>query len=113
MTVLLRRLSSTLFGASTALLIAASAPVFAAETLTMWVRDSAATAAPNLVDLWNAGHDDKIKLVVVPASEMVGKIIAGVPAGTAADLISLDLIYLPDLMRAGLVTDLTDALKDD
>ena len=112
MTVL-RRLSSTVFGASMAVMIAASAPAFAAETLSMWVRDSAATAAPNLVDLWNASHEDKIKLVVVPAGEMVGKITAAVPAGAAADLISLDLIYLPDLMRAGLVTDLTDALKDD
>jgi multiple sugar transport system substrate-binding protein len=110
---LCERLNLLILGGSMSVLIAASAPVFAAETLTMWVRDSAATAAPHMVDLWNASHDDKVKLVVVPASEMVGKITAGVPAGNVADLVSLDLIYLPDLMRAGLVTDLTDSLKDD
>jgi multiple sugar transport system substrate-binding protein len=110
---LLRRLSLSIAGGSIALILAASAPAIAGETLSMWVRDSAATAAPNLVDLWNASHDDKVKLVVVPAREMVGKITAAVAAGNAADLVSLDLIYLPDLMRAGLVTDLTDSLKDD
>ena len=84
-----------------------------AAELSMWVRASAANAAPHLVDLWNSSHDDKITLTVIPDDQMVTKLATGVQAGDVPDLVSFDLIYMPDFMRAGFLTDLTDQLKAD
>jgi len=90
-----------------------SAPVQAAENLSMWVRASGANAAQRLTDLWNAGHADKIALTVIPDNQMVSKLATGVRAGDVPDLISFDLIYMPDFMRAGFLTDITDSMKAD
>jgi len=96
-------LSAPLLGAATA----------SADDLSMWVRASAANAAPHLTDLWNASHPDKIKLTVIPDNQMVTKLATGVQANQVPDLISFDLIYMPDFMRAGFLIDLTDQMKAD
>jgi len=88
-------------------------PSMAAENLSMWVRASGANAAQRLVDLWNSGHADKITLTVIPDNQMVSKLATGVGAGDVPDLISFDLIYMPDFMRAGFLTDITDSMKGD
>ena len=85
----------------------------AAENVSMWVRASGANAAQHLVDLWNAGHPDKIQLTVIPDNQMVSKLATGVKAGQVPDIVSFDLIYMPDFMRAGFLTDITDKLKAD
>jgi multiple sugar transport system substrate-binding protein len=92
---------------------ALASPAQAGETLTMWVRASGANAAQHLVDLWNGGHPDKIALTVIPDNQMVSKLATSVKAAEAPDLISFDLIYMPDFMRAGFLTDITDQVKDD
>jgi multiple sugar transport system substrate-binding protein len=108
-------LRRSVFSAALALVLAAmsSHPTSAAERVSMWVRASGANAAQHLVDLWNTGHPDKIQLTVIPDNQMVSKLATGVKAGQVPDVISFDLIYMPDFMRAGLLTDLTDKLKDD
>ena len=93
---------------STALVGAASA-----DTMTMWVRASGTNAAAHLVDLWNAGHPDKIELTTIPDNQMVTKLATGVQAGEVPDLVSFDLIYMPDFMKAGFLVDLTADLKAD
>lgn len=84
-----------------------------AETLSMWVRSSGANAAQVLVDLWNAGHDDKIEITVIPDNQMVTKLATGVQAGDVPDVLSFDLIYMPDFMKAGFLQDLTAELSAD
>jgi multiple sugar transport system substrate-binding protein len=91
----------------------ASLPSRAADTLTMWVRASGANAAQRLVDLWNTKQADKITLTVIPDNQMVSKLATGVGAGDVPDLVSFDLIYMPDFMRAGFLTDITDSMKGD
>src|ERR1700721_2940161 len=86
-----------------------ASPAWAAESLTMWVRASGANAAQHLVDLWNSGHADRIALTVIPDNQVVSKLAIGVQSGDVPDVISFDLIYMPDFMRAGLLTDITDA----
>lgn len=94
-------------------MMAASGAAFA-EDLNMWVRASGAGAAAKLVDLWNAGHaDKKIVVTVIPDNQMVTKLATGTQAGEVPDLVSFDLIYMPDFMKAGFLTDLTADLKDD
>ena len=44
---------------------------------------------------------------------MVTKLATAVQAGDVPDLMSFDLIFMPDFMKAGFLVDLTDLLKDD
>ena len=59
------------------------------------------------------GHADKIALTVIPDNQMVTKLATGVQANEVPDLISFDLIYMPDFMRAGFLVDITDQMKAD
>jgi multiple sugar transport system substrate-binding protein len=97
--------------ASLAFAGAAFADAAFADTMTMWVRASGTDAAAHLVDLWNATHSDKIELTTIPDNQMVTKLATGVQAGEVPDLVSFDLIYMPDFMKAGFLTDLTSDLK--
>ena len=84
-----------------------------ADTVSMWVRASGVNAATHLVDLWNASHADKIELTTIPDNQMVTKLATGVQAKEVPDLVSFDLIYMPDFMKAGFLTDLTADMKAD
>jgi len=44
---------------------------------------------------------------------LVTKLATGVQAGQVPDLISFDLIYMPDFMKAGFLVDITDQMKAD
>jgi multiple sugar transport system substrate-binding protein len=66
-----------------------------------------------MVDLWNSNHDDKIELTTIPDNQMVTKLATSVQSGDVPDLISFDLIFMPDFMKAGFLTDLTDTLGAD
>jgi multiple sugar transport system substrate-binding protein len=84
-----------------------------AETLQLWVRASGSNAAQVLVDLWNSTHEDQIEVTTIPDNQMVTKLATSVQAGDVPDLISFDLIFMPDFMRAGFLMDLTEDLKAD
>ncbi len=84
-----------------------------AETLSIWARASSSNAAQHMIDLWNASHEDKIELTTIPDNQMVTKLATSVQAGDVPDLISFDLIFMPDFMKAGFLTDLTDTLSAD
>jgi multiple sugar transport system substrate-binding protein len=97
----------------TALLVTASLPAMAADTLSMWSRAAAAGPAQGMIDLWNSTHEDKIELTVIPDQQVVTKLATAVQAGDVPDLMSFDLIFMPDFMKAGFLIDLTDQLKND
>src|ERR1700689_757335 len=103
----------TTCGRLAAILVASAAfgDVAFADTMTMWVRASGVNAATHLVDLWNSAHPDKIELTTIPDNQMVTKLATGVQAGDVPDLVSFDLIYMPDFMKAGFLVDLTADLK--
>ena len=96
--------------ASTLAVLASAAP---AEELSMWVRESAADPGQLMVDLWNSGHANKITLTAIPDNQLVTKLATSVRAGDAPDLVSFDLIYMPDFMKAGFLTDVTAQLAAD
>ncbi len=106
----LRLISSAL-----ALALAASAVSSAAMAtdIQMWVRASGATAAQHLIDLWNASHDDKVVATVIPDNQMVTKLATGSQAGDVPDMVSFDLIYMPDFMKAGFLKDITAEMTAD
>lgn len=84
-----------------------------AADLSMWVRESAADPGQLMVDLWNSKHDNKITLTAIPDNQLVTKLATSVRAGDAPDLISFDLIYMPDFMKAGFLTDVTEQVSAD
>ncbi len=84
-----------------------------AETLSIWVRSSAANAAQHIVDLWNSKNADKIEVTVITDNQMVTKLATGVTAGDVPDLISFDLIFMPDFMKADYLVDMTAELAAD
>jgi multiple sugar transport system substrate-binding protein len=84
-----------------------------ATDIQMWVRASGATAAQYMIDLWNATHDDKVVVTVIPDNQMVTKLATGSQAGDVPDMVSFDLIYMPDFMKAGFLKDITDEMKKD
>ena len=84
-----------------------------AQTMQMWVRESAADPAKLMIDLWNSSHDAKVELTAIPDNQVVTKLATSVRAGDAPDLVSFDLIYMPDFMRAGFLADLTEQLDAD
>lgn len=104
------RIPGTLAAGLVATLMATTAM---AADLSMWVRESAADPAGLMVNLWNASHDDKITLTAIPDNQVVTKLATSSQSGDAPDLVSFDLIYMPDFMKAGLLTDLTDQLAAD
>ncbi len=97
------------FALSTAII---TGPAFSAD-LTMWVRESAADPGKLMVDLYNSKHDDQITLTAIPDNQLVTKLATSVLAGNAPDLVSFDLIYMPDFMRADLLVDLTEQLASN
>lgn len=84
-----------------------------AETLSIFARASSSNAAQHMIDLWNSTHEDKIELTTIPDNQMVTKLATSVQAGDVPDLVSFDLIFMPDFMRAGFLTDLTAELSAD
>lgn len=102
-----------------AALLVASASAMTAQTagavdLTMWVRDSGATLTTRVVERWNEMHpQDPIELTVIPANDLLTKFATASAAGDVPDLLSLDLIFAPPLMRSGQLMDITDQMADD
>jgi multiple sugar transport system substrate-binding protein len=84
-----------------------------ADDVNIWARSSAANAVNHMADLWNTTHKDKIAVTVIPDNQMVTKLATSVTAGDVPDLISFDLIYMPDFMKAGYLIDLTKELSAD
>lgn len=91
------------------LTVAAAVPASAA-TMSIWARASSSAAAQHMVDLWNSTHEDQLELTTIPDNQMVTKLATGVQSGDVPDLISFDLIFMPDFMKAGFLTDLTGTL---
>ena len=79
----------------------------------MWVRESAADPAKLMTDLWNSNHADKIEVTAIPDNQVGGQARHQRPRRRRAGPDVFDLIYMPDFMKAGFLTDLTDQLKAD
>ncbi len=97
----------------TASITAFAASLADAETLTMWVRKSASDPGQLMVDLWNSSHSNKIELTAIPDNQLVTKLATSIQSGDAPDLVSFDLIYMPDFMKAGFLTDVTAQMSAD
>ena len=90
---------------------ALSSTALAQQKLTMWSRSTSEAFMPGLIEAFNASHETKIELQIVPSSEMVQKYATAAAGGSAPDFVSLDLVYAPAFAKAGVLEDLTDMAK--
>ncbi len=76
-------------------------------TLTLWTRAPLEKQAKLLVEAYNAGHQNKVELTVVPNDDYVAKVGAAAGAGGLPDLLAADIVYVPNWAEQGLFQDIT------
>lgn len=82
-----------------------------AETASLWVRSDGSNFMPRIVEAFNKGHKDQVKLDIIPNAEIIQKYGTAAAGGTAPDMLSLDLIYTPSFASSGQLEDVTDWAK--
>ncbi|MCS6760355.1 MAG: extracellular solute-binding protein, partial [Candidatus Devosia euplotis] len=58
-----------------------------------------------MIDLWSISHEDKIELTAIPDNQMAIKLATSLRSSDVPDLISFDLIFMPDFMKEGFLTE--------
>lgn len=79
--------------------------------ITMWTRDVTSTQSQALVDAWNASHDRKVNLTVVPAANYLQKIGVAAGANDLPCLMASDVVYTPNFVAKGLLQDITERVN--
>lgn len=94
--------SPTAAGEATASVSDSSTP------LEMWVRAASATQSQALVDAYNAIGDQQVALTIIPTDNYLQRV--GIAAGSEElpCLMASDVIYMPNFVKNGLYTDITD-----
>lgn len=80
-------------------------------TLTYWAEATLETFYKPLVEAWNAGHPNKVQLTLITKQEFIPRVAAAASGGSLPDVISTDLIYMPDFIDQGLFQPVTDKLN--
>src|SRR5690606_16428043 len=76
--------------------------------LTMWTRSATETQSQLLVDAYNATHKNQVKLTVFPVDEYLGRVGTAAGAQELPDLVSLDVVFVPQFTTAGALLDITE-----
>ena len=80
------------------------------STITMWSRAATETRVQSQVDEYNATHQNKIELRLVPTDEYVSVVGTAATANELPDLFSADVVFMPNWTSAGLFQDLTERI---
>jgi multiple sugar transport system substrate-binding protein len=75
--------------------------------LTLWTRAPLEKQAKLLVDAYNASHQNKVKLTVVPNDDYVAKVGAAAGSDGLPDLFAADIVYVPNWVNQGLFQDIS------
>ncbi|MEL5990568.1 ABC transporter substrate-binding protein [Microbacterium phosphatis] len=78
--------------------------------LTLWTRAPMELQANQLVDAYNASHENQVELTVVPNDDYVAKVGAAAGSGGLPDLFAADIVYVPNWVQAGLFADITSQI---
>lgn len=76
-------------------------------TLTMWTRAGTQSQTQALVDAYNAGHKNKVKLTVYPNEQYPDKIATSAGAHALPDIFTSDVVFAPNYVNQGLWADVT------
>ena len=90
---------------------AASAPAYLGvddgTKLTMWTRAATQARAEPLVKAYNASHKNQVALTIIPTDDYNTKVGSAAAASGLPDLLSGDVVFMPNWTSAGLFQDLT------
>ena len=75
--------------------------------ITMWTRAATQARAEPLVKAYNASHKNQVSLTVVPTDDYNTKVSTAAAASGLPDLLSGDVVFMPNWTSAGLFQDLT------
>lgn len=78
--------------------------------LSMWTRAPLERQAKQLVEAYNASHENQVKLEIVPNDDMEGKVGGAATNGELPDLLAGDVVRLPYWVSNGLFADITDQI---
>ncbi|WP_159499793.1 sugar ABC transporter substrate-binding protein [Microbacterium sp. 18062] len=81
------------------------------EPITMWARASTASQSQALVDAYNASHDRRIELTVVPTDNYLQKVGVAAGGGQLPCLMASDAVYMPNFVAKNLYQDITDRVE--
>src|SRR3954452_18536037 len=90
---------------------AASSSGPATGTITIWARDVQKPFMGQLVDAYNKSHKAQAKLSLIPSAQFVQKFGTAAASGTAPDVASIDLVFLPYFASQGALQDITEMAK--
>ncbi|MFG0252367.1 MAG: ABC transporter substrate-binding protein [Phycisphaerales bacterium JB038] len=107
-----RRVVAMITAAVTAVPLAACGSDSAGDgttTLTMWARSDDEGFLPDLIDEFNATHDDiQVELTLVPAAQVVQKYSTAASSGSGPDIAAVEIGTLPQFTSTGWLQDITD-----
>ncbi|NUP40364.1 MAG: sugar ABC transporter substrate-binding protein [Nonomuraea sp.] len=79
-----------------------------AATVEIWVRQHAAGNLQSAAKAYNAKGGTQIKVTPVPNDDWVTKVTAAAGARRLPDILSLDVVTLPQMIKQGIAGDITD-----
>jgi multiple sugar transport system substrate-binding protein len=78
--------------------------------LTMWSRAATDARSRQIVDAYNATHQNQIELTIIETDTYQATVAAAAGSNTLPDIMSADVVFMPNWTSAGLFTDLTDRI---
>ena len=79
----------------------------ATGTITVWARDTQKQFMNTLADAYNKSHKAQAKISIIPSAQFVQKFGTAAAGGTAPDVASIDLVFLPYFASQGALDDIT------
>ncbi|MGW6906259.1 ABC transporter substrate-binding protein [Streptomyces sp. NPDC054940] len=76
--------------------------------LTMWTRAATRPQSEALVKAYNASHENRIELTVIPTDDYQAKVGAAAGSRDLPDLFASDVVFVPNYTSSGLFADLTE-----
>lgn len=83
----------------------------ASGPITMWARAATASQTQPLVDAYNATHETKVQLTVVPTDNYIQKVGVAAGANQLPCLMASDVVYMPNFISKNLFADITDKVN--
>jgi len=80
------------------------------STITMWTRAATEAQSQRFVDAYNATHENQVELTVIPTDDYLPRVGTAAGAGELPDVLSLDVVFVPQFTTVGAFLDITDRI---
>lgn len=83
----------------------------ATGTISLWARDTQKNFMGQLADAYNKSHKAQVKVSIIPSAQFVQKFGTAASSGSAPDVASIDLVFLPYFASQGALADISSLAK--